>query len=370
MTTSILHLIEASYLENFFFDLASYLVGVTMLIYTFSINNIKKKNRNIKYVFLISSLTPFFFNNVLFNWFYFPDQSKYLFITESIRNFNFYQIKDINITQKLTGILYALFPMPFINSFTALSLVSRFFFLITLFFFYNDNKKKILPLFFLICPSIIIYSSVALRETFLFSFLILFFLFLKKNKFLYAIFFILLLTLLKPEIGLVLIFSLAIYYFLFIKKNYINKIVLLLSVFFTLIFFSDFFLDLINNRYRGYFYEEFNFYPKVYYSLTNLIINLPIKFLEFIISPFLQLKNIFHFFQIFENLMIYIFLYLYFYNCYKTNKLITLFWFLILLFNLSIYSLIVVNAGSIARFKITLFVLIILSLNYSIKKNA
>jgi hypothetical protein len=135
------------------------------------------------------------------------------------------------------------------------------------------------------------------------------------------------------------------------------------------ILFSDFFLEYINRRYTGYYHEEFFIFPKIYESFGDMIISLPNAFLQFMFSPLLQITNNFRFFQTIENLIIYIYLFFYFKRCYILNKLKTLYWFIILFLNLSIYSLVVVNAGSIARYKITLFLLIILSLNYSTKKN-
>ena len=230
-------------------------------------------------------------------------------------------------------------------------------------------KDKVVLFFLLFCPSIILYTSVGLRETFLLTFLILFFFYLEKKKIYYVIILVVLLTLIKNEVGLMLIFSLVSYYLLFCNLNNNFKGILLLLGLYIVIFFSDNFLEYINKRYTGYYHEEFFIFPKIYESFGDMIISLPNAFLQFMFSPLLQITNNFRFFQTIENLIIYIYLFFYFKRCYILNKLKTLYWFIILFLNLSIYSLVVVNAGSIARYKITLFLLIILSLNYSTKKN-
>ncbi len=361
------HLVEDIYIVRLCLDLITYSFCFLIFIYILKVKKIKDNYKNI---FLICTFTPFFFNNLFFDWTYFLDQSKYLLITQSIRDFQFDHIKNYNISLLLPSVIYALLPSPSIYSFTSISLLSRFFFLITLIFCFKKylNDKAIIY-FFLLCPSIILYTSVGLRETFLFSFLILFFFNLKKNKFYYALIFILLLTITKPELGLMIILSLVAYYIFFSDINSIYKVLFLYLFLMTLAQFNNIFLEYINKRFTGYYQEEFFSYPEIYKSLSDMIIRLPYAFLKFIFSPLFEITNIFKFLQFIENIILYFFIFFYFINCYKKNKLKSLFWLVILLLNLLIYSLVVVNSGSIARYKISLFLFIILSLNYSTKKN-
>jgi hypothetical protein len=361
------HLVEDIYSVRLVFDLLTFLIGFILLIY---ILNANKVTGWLYYTFIASFFSPFFFNNFLFHWTYFLDQSKYLFIAQSIRNFQFDLIKDIHISQLVSGIIYSLFPTPLIYSFTTISIISRFIFLIALIFVHKKYLKDKVVLFFLLfCPSIILYTSVGLREVFLFTFLILFFFFLEKYKIYYVIIFVSLLTLIKPEVGLVLILSIVSYYLLFSNINNNFKGVLLTLGLAIFIVFSDNFLEYINRRYTGFYYEEFYFFPKIYENFGDMIIRLPNAFLQFMVSPLFQITNIFRFFQTIENLFIYIYLFFYFKLCYNLNKLKTLYWFIILFLNLLIYSLVVVNPGSIVRYKITLFLFIILSLKHFTKKN-
>ena len=362
-----LHLVEDIYFVRFVFDLLTFLIGLILLIYILNVNKVTSR---LYCIFITSFFSPFFFNNFLFDWTYFLDQSKYLFIAQSIRNFEFDLIKDIHISILLSGIIYSLFPTPLIYSFTTISIISRFIFLIALIFVHKKYlKDKVFLFFLLFCPSIILYTSVGLREVFLFTFLILFFFFLEKHKIYYVIIFVSLLTLIKSEVGLVLILSIVSYYLLFsnISNNFKGILLTLGLVIF--IVFSDNFLEYINRRYTGFYHEEFYFFPKIYENFGDMIIRFPNAFLQFMVSPLFQITNIFRFFQTIENLFIYIYLFFYFKLCYKLNKLKTLYWFIILFLNLSIYSLVVVNPGSIARYKITLFLFIILSLNHFTKKN-
>lgn len=360
------HLIEDIFSVRIIYDFISYIICFLLLIYTIDVKKFKNK---FYLILLISSVSPFFFNNLLFDWYQFPDQSKYLFIAQSIRELDFYPLKDTAITLLLPGIIYSLFPIPVIYSFTTISILSRTFFLITIIYAFKEYKKdKAIIFFLLFCPSIILYSSIGLRETFIFSFLILFFFNLKRNKFYIALIFLSLLILIKAELGLMIILSLIVYYFLFSKiNNYLKYIFLFLCLLFIFVF-SDIILSYINKRYLGFYHEEFLHFPNIYENYIDIIIELPFKLLNLILSPLFEITNPLRFFQIFENLFIYIFLFLYFKNCYYINKLSTLYWFIIFFLNLSIYSLVVVNPGSIARYKITLFIFIILCLNNFKKK--
>jgi hypothetical protein len=167
----------------------------------------------------------------------------------------------------------------------------------------------------------------------------------------------------------VLAFFLLTYCLLFSNIKNILKILYLFLGLVLFITFREILLEFINYRYKNYFYEEYNFFPQIYENFYNIIISLPKNLFKFILSPGLEVTNIFKFIQTIENVIIYIFLFFYFYHSYSLNKLKTLYWLIVLFFNLSIYSLVVVNAGSIARFKIALFILIILCLNFSTKKN-
>lgn len=361
------HLIEDIYPVKVVFDLITFFIGFGLLIY---ILHKKKVTAKFFYIFIISFFSPLFFNNFLFDWTYFPDQSKYLFIAQSIRNLEFDLIKDINNSLLLSGIIYSLFPTPLIYSFTTISIISRFIFLITLIYVLKEYLKDKKVLFFLLfCPSIILYTSIGLREIFLIIFSILFFFNLEKNKLYYALIFVLLITVIKPELGLMIIPSLVIYYFLFSNiYNFLKAISLLLG-FFIFILLENELLELINQRYIGYYHEEFSLFPNIYENFYDIFYRLPVAFLQFTFSPLFQITNIFRFFQSIENLIMYIYLFLYFKYSYNLNKLKTLYWLLILFLNLSIYSLIVVNPGSIARYKVILFLIIILSLKNFTKKN-
>lgn len=361
------HLVEDIFIVRFSVDIINYIISFVLLIYILKKNNIKKK---FSFIILVSSFFPLFFNYLLFDWTKFLDQSKYLFIAQSVRNLEFDIIKDVNISILLPGIIYSLFPIPFIYTFGATSIIARSFFLITIIFTFKKYYKDKSVLFFLLfCPSIILYSSIGLRETFLFSFLILFFFNLNKNKFFYALIFLLLFFLTKPEAGLMLIVSLSAYYLLFSNMSEFFKVILIYLCLLGCIVFNDEILNYINKRYSGFYHEEYLFSPNLYANYSDLIISLSNKFLEFIFSPLYEITNIFRFFQFFENLFIYLYLFFYFKHCYKFNKFKTLYWFIILFLNLVIYSLIVVNPGSIARYKILLFLVIILCLNHCTKKN-
>jgi len=362
-----LHLIEDNYIVRFVFDLVTFLIGFALLFYILIVKKVKGK---LNYIFIISFFSPLFLNNFLFDWTYFLDQSKYLFIAQIIRNFQFDIIKDINSALLLPGTIYSLFPTPYIYTFTTISIIARFLFLIVLIFVHKKYLKDKAVLFFLLfCPSIILYTSIGLREVFLFIFLILFFFYLEKRKIYYVLIFVLLLTLINPYFCFIVMLSFVCYHLLFSNTKDYFKLLSLFLVSTVFILFNDNILEYINKRYAGYYHEEFYFFPKTYENFFDIFIAFPNAFLQFMLSPLFQITNFFRFFQSIENLIIYIYLFFYFKRCFNLNQLKTLYWSIILFLNLSIYSLVVINPGSIARYKITLFLFIIFSLNHFTKKN-
>lgn len=69
MSISMFHLIEDNFFIRSFFDIITFLIAITLLIYYL---NIKQVNKNLYITFILSIFTPFFFNNFLFEWSYLP----------------------------------------------------------------------------------------------------------------------------------------------------------------------------------------------------------------------------------------------------------------------------------------------------------
>ena len=151
---------------NLIFDLGNYLIFSFIFLLLFRLNII---NKNLLFVSLLFLLTPFLFNGFLFEWSYLPDQSKYLGEAEIYRKNPKAFIQNINtyadLKVSMTAFFYAFSPIISLETYKGISLWNRSLYLFSWIFF---TKKKFFDdynsLLMLLAPSLIFFSSVALRE--------------------------------------------------------------------------------------------------------------------------------------------------------------------------------------------------------------
>ena len=122
-------------------------------------------------------LAIFLLNDVLFSPSYFGDQLRQLDATKMIRSDWFNPENSFNLHGSKMGFssfIYAAVPMPFISSVQSLAMIN---FLIFLIIFSFIKKYKLsyntVDYFYLLFPSLLLYSSLALRDM-----LVLFFMFI------------------------------------------------------------------------------------------------------------------------------------------------------------------------------------------------
>ena len=131
---------------SFFFDFINlFIIFLTLFI---SFKN-KIINKPILLILSVYASTPLFGNDVLFDFYIFPDQSKYLDNISLVRN-NFLKIlfdfesynqefNNLNFGQfskmKWTAIAISLTPIPFIESIRSLGFFSKFIFLFGFYLF-------------------------------------------------------------------------------------------------------------------------------------------------------------------------------------------------------------------------------------------
>ena len=209
-------------LENPYMDLYE----VVNLLWVFSILCIVLiylKLDIVKSTLLILHLSAIYLlNDILFPASYMSDQFRYMEATQAIRKGEMILTSlnphDLVLTSGVgvTGSIFALAPIPFINSVRSMAMVN---FLIILFLFVFLKKKRIsnnaVDFFFLLYPSLLLYSSLALRDTiiFLFMFMSIYFFLLKRNFLLFLIFSAPLIAL-KFQNFLIICFSIVLFYFI------------------------------------------------------------------------------------------------------------------------------------------------------------
>ena len=131
-------------------------------------------------VFLIFGhiLVIFLLNDVLFPASYMSDQFQYVKISQQFRGFSLPSV-TLDSTLGFSSLLFSLIPLPFIHSVQSIAMINFLIFL-TIFLLlrkFNLSSQKV-DYFFLLFPSLLLYSSLALRDM-----LVLFFMFISVYTF-------------------------------------------------------------------------------------------------------------------------------------------------------------------------------------------
>ena len=313
----------------------------------------------------------FFLNDVLFEPTYWIDQYGYLNVAKDIREAIF-SLKEISVVGAsrllLPSYLFALSPMPFINSVQSIAMIN---FLLYLLLFVYIKKKGVssnsIDFFFLLYPSFLLYSSLALRETLVVIFMIisLYFLLVEEKR-IAAFIFLFPLVIIKIQNFIIIILSYFIY--LFIRKGSIKRYLVFLGVGFLVVFFGNrvplinYFIEKINwYRYNliaenfGYnwdFMATYDYQPfTVGFSMIPLVLN---SFIYMLNKPFpWEATNLVQLIQSLENIFI-VFLVMWVARK-KVHSLIIkkklLFLNLLLVISMTIYGLVTFNFGTAARFR-------------------
>ena len=313
----------------------------------------------------------FLLNDVLFKSSYWGDQYRYLRVAEMIRD-QFVSLQDISVGGSLRILLpsyiFAFSPIPFINSVQSIAMIN---FLLYLLSFAYLKKKGVssnsVDFFFLLYPSFLLYSSLALRETLITLFMIfsLYFLLVEEKR-LSALIFLLPLAIIKIQNFLILV--LAYMFYLFIGKGSIQRYLIFFGIGLFVIFFGDnipllkFFFEKIDyyryNLIAENFGYDWGFMENYYYqpftsgfSNFSLVIK---SFLYMLMKPFpWEATNVVQLIQSAENIFIIAFIVWVVrkkvYSLIIKRKLVFLNIFLVL--SMTIYGLVTFNFGTAARFR-------------------
>ena len=122
-------------------------------------------NNNIFIFLCISLLSPFFFY-WLWPWTFLPDQSKYSDAVYNLRNFNFNEPISILFSSRvyLSSLLLAAFPIPFVSTIISIAIINKGILYLVILNFLRTKKHNLLVFLLLFSPSMIVISSVALRD--------------------------------------------------------------------------------------------------------------------------------------------------------------------------------------------------------------
>lgn len=313
---------------------------------------------------------PFILNDFIFPASYMPDQFGYLQNVQNLRDGNLEYIHWSN-TVGLASMILALVPLPFVETIYSLGFFNRLIVIILIVWLYASKKLRGWPLlFFIFYPSFLLYSSLALRDTLVFLFMVIpVILFLENRRFV-ALLFALPLFILKFQN----FFLIVIFFFLhlaFTKDSFFYKyrVVFLVA---SLVIFSQFLFQIIEaiEYYRVAMYYEDGGVSDDYVPIQSIS--------EFLIlglraSPYFLLKpfpwessSLLQLVQSFENILIFWFLAFLFWRTLKINKIIAIKWFIFLFSALTVYGLVVFNYGTAVRYKFPFILMVTVGMAYEL----
>ena len=353
---------QSNSIDYFLLEEALKNTAVLILFFSFLVFSKKKFgfSNNTLLAFFASTCFPFLLYGYLFDINYMNDLKVYKDNIVALREFNFSAIKPSNIKNYSFVFLYSAVPIPFLDSIIRIGFASKLIYLVFMIYlisskYIKDNSFALLVLIF--WPSMILYSSLGLREITIF---ILIFFTLKsliEKKLIIWVFTIIILALIKPQnAGILLIIS-TIYVSIFYFKNLFHFFIILILLatywFEESINLFTYMMKTINN-YRMVLYEEdgnLENYYELIYNFELLLIFITGAF-NFILTPLVwAANNSFQLIQSLENLIIITLLLFEGYKSYKTNKWITIFIFFSLFFFAGAYGLVSSNLGTIARWR-------------------
>ena len=340
----------------------------------------KKLNYTELFVWLFGFLSIIFIVFVFDMQSLFPDSGGYLRCVRDIRdNFSFDEFGCQSTFQGfstesetlslpshkrgLTGILYAIVPIPFITTLASLGVVNKIY-LFGLYMFLrerlNNNQSKIILLFSFFLPTVLIYSSNGLRDNLIMVNQVLLLFAIIEKRFLFSTFLLAILFAIKTQNALILS---LLYFGVFIfrsHKSFAHLFVYSMVVFAVLIINQELIVSTLNYFRLAFINEEGGWGVPMtisadsvaYGSLGSLVLSSPLTFIKAMFAPGLSL-DIFNMIFFFESLvLIYILVKLVFLNNYFASSLNVLVFFVFVV-GVCFNQLIVENVNTLLRYRYT-----------------
>tara|TARA_R110001592_G_scaffold103399_1_gene291389 strand:+ start:3597 stop:4694 length:1098 start_codon:yes stop_codon:yes gene_type:complete len=352
------------------YDIPNLLVILIVIIASASLGFISAR---IALLLGLFAFAPFALNDVLFPASYMPDQFKYFNIVKSLRSGEFNN-DDYASTVEFSGWIFSLLPLPFVETISSLGFYNRFLVTIIIIWLYSKKLLRGWPLLFVILyPSFILYSSLSLRDTLVFSFMIASVIFFIERRFMLSVLVSLPLIFIKFQ-NFFLIVVFYVVYLSFVEGGVFKKFRFIFLAL-TLLCLSPFITSII---------ESLNFYRKAMFFEDggDSALYIPISSVsDFIIlsvnsAPYFLLKplpweasNILQILQSIENILVLAFVYYLTVRANKVDKLTSMKWLIILLIWSAVYGLVVSNFGTAVRYKFPLVLTYVIGLSYDLKIN-
>jgi hypothetical protein len=370
---------------TWYFDLPNALVCVIVTVVAWRIKIIPNW---IAILLVIYSFIPFFLNDFMFPSRYMKDQYSYWRAIGEVRSLNFYPDFFTNNDARsglfekiiIPSWFLSILPLPFVESIKSIGFFNRFSFLILFLWIYSKNFLNGMPLLFILFyPSLLLYTSLSLKDPLVLIFMLMSTIFLIDQK--YIKFFITILPLYFFKYQNFFFMILLFFIISIFKEKKINNkgyyfLIGLIIIFCSILFFDDIIYELNVYR-RGFWWEDVRLSYNTNLSqayepitgilsfLTNGVIAIP----SFLLKPLpWNVENIYQAIQSIENIFLLFFLIVFIKKAYNQNAFVTGRWVLFLVITMIIHGLIVYNAGTLVRYKYPFIVIFVVGLAYDLYK--
>ena len=368
-------------LMSFILSLGNYAI-LSAIFYIVKQN--KLINNQIFILSIIMLLSPFLMNGLLFPWTQLPDQTKYLAITNHIRqnlfNLEIFSFIMSDLKLRLSPIFFAISPLLTTENFQSIGFINRFFFILTFIFLIKKKYLSLnLKLLIILSPSLIVYSSVALRDNLILLAMIWSVYFLMNKSYILLILTTTFLFFVKWQNFLILVF----FYWIFMtftnhKYNKYKPFLKIIALGFIIscFYFSDQLIMMVDELRFG-MYAEHNGYNNVLGILSykpiafdaNFILILLKSNIHFLFSPINELNSFYNLIVFLEVMAIYLIMIKSFREGLKIKELknLTKIWIVMFIGSISLYSVFIFNAGQLSRYRIVLLFFVLIG--YEIHKS-
>lgn len=288
-----------------------------------------------------------------------PDQFKYWRGVNAIRS------GELGLVEALTGdsnvleasAMLAMLPFPKPVSVVSLGFYNTFLYIILFFILYSKKVFTNFSIwFYLLFPSLMLYSALSLRDTLIFLFMTLSVLYARENKTIVSLLCLFPLYLIKFQNFFIVAPIVLLYYFLKVSRDglSISKALMVFMISLGSLLLSAPLAIPQINYFRGAMYREDGGEGDVELigGTSDFIIEGLTSGIYFLSKPFIwEARGLLPLIQSFENTVILIILFLITRQAWKKSPDRLAFWLLFMAFSMSIYGLVVFNYGTAVRYR-------------------
>ncbi|OFW81462.1 MAG: hypothetical protein A2W44_12420 [Acinetobacter sp. RIFCSPHIGHO2_12_41_5] len=340
--------------EGILYDLPNYMFCIVFILV---LSIIFRPPIYMTCLLVLSCFVPFFLNDVLFPTEYMPDQFRYFDMVRSVRHMDLYNV-DHSANVRFASWFISLIPLPFVETVRAIGFFSKFLYLCLVFFLYTRGVLNLCTLVFLMLyPSLVLYTSLALRDGLIFFFMMFGFYFLVQGRFWLSLIISLPLFFIKFQNFFIQLVFIFMYFGFDVRRSGLSlqRVVLMfLAAGCFLVLLAPYLLPYVN-KYRVAMWREdggdVSDIMEISSALDFLITGLSGGF-SFLVKPYpWQTTNAVQLIQSVENVVLLMFVAWLTLRCFCYDRRRTVFWIIYLFSAAAIYGIVVSNYGAAARYR-------------------